>query len=102
MKSLNVFALVLFVSSFAKAGGGGGGGVLLNFVNAQSFSSEMIFHIKEEKEFTSIAHAQLVDGEWQVQKVELPKSLQQFDPEASEAIEKSREIGQWVPLYRDE
>lgn len=111
MKTL-VSLIILVGSSLAYAGGSGGGGVMMNnFMvrNNQNLmmlggggglrpNSEIVFHIAENNSEVKFAHGVLDGSNWKVEQITLPKEALQLDTEALSAIQKSKQLKQWIKI----
>lgn len=96
-----LFSIIVVLSVSSALAGTHGGGVLAvaasKFGDLQS-NPEVVFHIGETDNTVKFAYGQLVNGQWQVQKLEFPTADIQGDLQAVKALELSKNSKTWVSI----
>jgi len=93
MKILAIISL-LFISLNSFAGGVGGGGVLANSMSQKN--PEIIFHMGQTEDTVKFAYAQLVNNDWQIQRMELPKAQLEQEKTLMKALIDSQQSQYWT------
>lgn len=96
MKNKMIILFVLLTSSLAIAGGTGAGGGVKPEMNFATGSKEIVFHMGEKNGQIDFAYGQLREGNWQIEKHNLPKL--ELDRDVIEALKDSKIKGQWKPI----
>lgn len=93
MKTLLSFFTISLVSTIASAGGGGGGAVLMSTMSVKS--PEIVYALGQADGIVKFAYGQVLDGKWDIQKIEISEDELSGHTPLTEALENSKQTGSW-------
>lgn len=101
MKTIILITTVL-LSQLCLAGTGGGGVMAVASMSRNNLSgklpTEIVYNIGNKDGITKFAYGQLVNNEWQVQKVEMAEADLLKDMSVVKALQDSKAINGWVGI----
>lgn len=92
----SIITVLSLISLNSFAGGSGGGGVLMNAMRAQN--REIIYNMGQKDGTVKFAYGQLVDKQWQVQKLEMAVSDLEGDTSVIKALQDSKSLNSWAEI----
>jgi len=93
MKKL-IITVSILLSQWSFAGTGGGGVMMIS----PEKMPQIVYHMGEQDGVVSFAYGKLVNGNWNVQKVEMPEADLLKYNSVTEALEASKIISEWVQV----
>lgn len=111
MKTI-IFSILTVLCSLAFAGGSGGGGVMMstgkviqfenngqgNMKQIIGLKSEIIFKMGKQNGLVKFAYGQLVDNQWQIQKIEIAEAELIANASVFKALQDSETLNDWAEL----
>lgn len=94
MKAI-ILITAIFLSQLSLAGTGGGG-VMMKIQSSNQ--PQIIYHIGQQDGLVRFAHGQLVNNEWQIEKVEMPEAELMANLTVVKALQDSKSLNAWTEL----
>jgi hypothetical protein len=88
--------LSILLPFFAQAGGGGGLRPGMEMMTANS--PEIVFNLGDKDGIARFAHGQLINNQWHIQKMEIPKANLLNQQEVISALQESKTKGDWAQI----